>query len=745
MIKQLYSMYDSGNFNLCLQTALKNFNSRTRNKSAVMDMVLKIISDYNQFLTSDSVKTIYDFRRFYVENNTLTKFFDKAVKEIIGKNFSVKNPAKRTGETCFPAVASTQAAIYTIKTVDARSSKSILKRLCPYQTQIIDITGSALFSWLNSKNSLEQNTLNLSVPTTPAIPIFWEPSCYSFIIEDSFNKEVNSKVEGDSMGIAVLISLFSLLFNEPVPVDTASTGIVKRDGSILPVHSIKEKLVAIKRERDYITRIVISNKQEFPENPPQFQYIRVNHIQDVIENIFPNFLNSVQPCCLASFIFFASNTKSNSTPNITIDLKNVIHNIKIQYQDYLIDTCMDNCRVLINYIQSAINGEESESKKRRGTDKRIEHLFQCYWKLGACCCHKGNIGESRKYFEMAQTLYNQNRSIIEPKDYYNFQNNYAVLLKDIFCYQEAEKLHLKIDHELTVKEFPKQYISENLSSLSQLYLAQHRYKEAKELQLKALEFIDIEEQHRNLGYLAQIYARAGDFCKAEESLKEAKEFIQQIVSKNVRSRQLDFYNWIESEYLYRFCTSSSNFNQKLTGCYDRFCNLYEQYENITHFSHGLINKFCSLGILFFGEHQRGLELLRKSENFFDNQLDPMMQLLGVTVRIEKIAAWLNTFDSIFPTPLPYKERINNMAPFSAERLDVPEPINLDIKQEVQKVIQGLSSQQNIRAFFQTDIKQLERYIADEPDSISHTLNYEVDNNFHRLFKTLKTINKKIPY
>ncbi len=749
MIKQLYSMYDAGNFNLCLQTALGNFNSRTKNKSAVMEIVLKIIQAHNQFLTLESIKTIYDFRRSYAEENTLASSFDEAVKEIFQGSFSVKIPAGQAeqaeqsgqaGQACFPAVSSTQASIYTIKIADTRSS-SILKKLSPCENQLLDITGAALFSWINSRNNSEQKTLNLSVPTVPtvpttpttpatpaiasiaAIPIYWTPSYYTFIIEDSFQKEVNSKIHGDSMGIAMVTALFSVIFSLDMPLDIASTGIVKRDGSILPVCSIKEKLAAIKRERDYIKRVLISDAQTLPENPPDFEYIRIKHIQDIIENVFPDFVKLSKVSLLSSLIDAGSDIKSN----IRIDLQNGINNIKRQYQDYLIDTCMDNCKLLISYIESEINraGAANSYKKIRGTDRRIEHLFQCYWKLGACCCHKGNIGESAKYFETAEALYNQNRSIIEPKDYYNFQNNYAVLLKDIFCYQEAEQLHFKIDKELKAKELPQKYISENLSSLSQLYLAQHRYKEAESLQLKALEFIDSEDQHRNSGYLAQIYARAGDFDKAEQSLNEAQELIEQIIDDDVKSRQLDFYHWIESEYLYRFCTSISNVNQTLNRCYDRFCTLSKQYENITHFSHGLINKFCSLGILFFGEHERGLELLRKSEDFFDNQIEPMMKLLGVTVRIEKIAAWFQVM--------------------AEDRFCVTSIINSAIKQEVQKVIQGLSLQQNIRAFFDADIKRLEKYIEEPSDHTAHTLNSGFDNNFNNLSDILKSINKKIPY
>ncbi|MBF0243441.1 MAG: hypothetical protein HQK64_13330 [Desulfamplus sp.] len=683
--RELNLIYQSGNFNACIQKALKILKQQTTNNHAVMELIRKIVFEHHHFLTKITLDEINNF----IGDEPL--FFSQHIEPY--ENIENRDIENKIGQSCFPAVGLNDSAIYTLKVVD-RDKYGLLKSLSHSESQLLDITGAALFLWLNGKNGLEQKNRESSISNIATIPIIWDPSSYTFIVEDSFNKEANHKVEGSSMGIALLIALFSLLFKEPVPLDIASSGVVRRDGEILPVESIEKKLEAIKRERDFITKIIISDKQKLPENPPEFEYIRVKNVQDVVENLFYNLIRLSLHSLLISLI--------NCGSNIKIDLQKEINKMERQYQDYLIDTCMDSCHLLISYIESDINKSEQNSNRAKGTDIRIEYLFRCYWKLGACYCHKGNISQSTKYFDMAKRLYNENRTTIEPKDYYNFQNSYAVLLKDMFCYQEAESVHLKIDQELRSKELPLKYVGENLSSLSQLYLAQHRYKDAEPLQLKALEYIAVEEQHRNFGYLAQIYIRAKDFDRAQEALKEAKELIEKIFDQDLKTKQLAFYHWIESEYLYKRACSSK---QELHKNYERFCSFYKQYKNIAHFSHGLINKFCGLGIALLGDHTTGFELLRKSEEFFDNQIDPMMRLLGVTLSIEKILLRFQYGASDF-----------------------------DINGEITKIINALSLQENIRAFFEKDIKELE-------DSNS----YESDKKFEPILKILISINKKIPY
>ncbi|MBF0231389.1 MAG: hypothetical protein HQK63_17650, partial [Desulfamplus sp.] len=240
--------------------------------------------------------------------------------------------------------------------------------------------------------------------------------------------------------------------------------------------------------------------------------------------------------------------------------------------------------------------------------------------------------------------------------------------------------------------------------------------QALTLQKQALKWIDIAEQHRNYGYLAQIYTAMGAFDKAEESLEHARELIDRIQDISTKTKQLDFYHWIESEYLYRRVAC---LKRKPGKYHDRFSSLCRQYENITHFSHGLTNKFCGLGMIIFKEPEAGLQLLNKAEDYFDAQIDPMMALLGVTVRIEKVFAWC----------------------------DVKSPFNQNIVDEIEKVINALSVQKNIREFFYKDIKILQKSLSGRRESLRdcYPASGEISEAWQPVLKILHAINHRIPY
>ncbi len=85
-----------------------------------------------------------------------------------------------------------------------------------------------------------------------------------------------------------------------------------------------------------------------------------------------------------------------------------------------------------------------------------------------------------------------------------------------------------------------------------------------------------------------------------------------------------------------------------------------------------------------------------------------MALLGVTVRAEKISAWYHC----------------NM--------------NMGTKGNVQKVIDGLSVQKNIKEYFTPDIKLLEKYISNRLNSVNSADPFDI-------IKVLNSITHKIPY
>ncbi|MBF0233092.1 MAG: tetratricopeptide repeat protein [Desulfamplus sp.] len=674
MIRTINTLYGAGNFNECLQKSLKNFNAFMGVQSSVIKIVIKILSDHHKYLTATSFQTVRAFRESYRHNDSFAECMDRA----IGTNKDQASPDLNQldpGQSCFPVAGTTDGAVYLLEILDTRHSGVPSRSLTSDENHLLDIIGAVLFSYYNQQNSSDHKNHRKT------LPYLWNPSSYTFTIKDSFGKEVNNNVEGSSMGLAMLISLASLISGQPVPICIASTARIDRNGQIRSVESMEKKLTAIKTERDYITRILISNEQQLPENHPEFEYVRVKNISDVMESVFENTVSLIP-----------------SASHLQIDLKEGINIMEGQYIKYIIDTCISNCYFIIDYIENAIN---SEPKKIQGTDIRLEYLFCCYWKLGACYCHKGNINKSEKYLKKAEVFFDKNKSSIDSNKYYNFKNNLAVLLKDIFRYEDAEKVHVEINQDFTAER----YLGKNLSSLSQLYLAQHQYEKAKKCQKDALKYIETGEHHRNHGYITQIYTRMGDFKKAEKSLEQALTHIDKIQDTETKTKQLYFYHWIESEHLYRKVAS---LKRKPAKYYDRFTALYKEYETIAAFPHGLINKFCGLGMLLFKKPDKGLQLLEKSEDFFDKQNDPMMALLGVTVRVEKISAW-------------YKFKID-----------------MDIKGDVQKVIDGLSVNKDIKKYFTPDIKLLEKYISNKCNSVNSADPLVI-------IEVLNSITHKIPY
>ncbi|OQY09390.1 MAG: hypothetical protein B6I30_09930 [Desulfobacteraceae bacterium 4572_187] len=208
--------------------------------------------------------------------------------------------------------------------------------------------------------------------------------------------------------------------------------------------------------------------------------------------------------------------------------------------------------------------------------------------------------------------------------------NFAVLLKDIFRYREAEALHLRIKEKIERIGGLNHEKGKNLSSLAQLYLAQRRSSDAEKLQEQAISLILEEERHRNYGYLAQVHMRAGDLEKAKESLDQADFLIKQSSGKD---RANPFYDWIRAEYLYR---CQITLKVSLKAYLREFAPILSRYPKITWYVPGLIHKFAGLSLIDAGDEAGGLEKLDGVARFFDAWRDhPVLGLLGATVRIER--------------------------------------------------------------------------------------------------------------
>ena len=540
------------------------------------------------------------------------------------KNLPVDHRERnRCGSLDFP-VAATMGYIREIRLSNRDSSS-----LTPKRTALLDTVGSAVCS------ALQERVSRL---------VLWHPQRYDFVLTDAFERE-DTRVDGDSMGLPLALALYSLITGTPVPRDVSATGRVMRDGTIRPVSSLKQKLAALERERWFVNRVLVSHQQKMDAGTASLNMIRVATLKEALDYVFPH-----------------------APEHITadIDLNRELENVKRQYDQYLIDTCIENTTGLIKYLEAPRHAIPK--------DRAVEALFRCYWRRGSCHCHKGAVQNTRSDLQKAETLYRENPGLILETDYWGSRINYAVLLKDIFRYKDAEYLHHHIQEGITRTGGLNHEKGKNIGSLSQLYLARGRFQKALDRQKEAMGMIREEDAHRNYGYLAQIQMRSGNLSGAKQSLKKASALLEE---QGARGSAKTFYAWIFSEYLYRHIQTL-----KVPGKrhYSQVKYLLDKYPDTVSYVHALIRKFSGLAMILLGDHDGGLKLLEEAIDFFDGRSDPMLRLLGVSVRVEK-SLWLI-------------------------QKGQPENMNRDLR----KIAKDLEIQSDIKHYFQKEIEILHQYL-----------------------------------
>ena len=405
----------------------------------------------------------------------------------------------KPGRICFPVVTSI-GLVREIRFTNGTGSD-----LTPNRIEMLDQVGSPVFEVLRQK-------LNRM--------FLWRPEQYHHHILNTFERE-DPQVDGESLGLPLALALYSHMTQISVPPDLSATGRLMRDGTIRPISGLNKKIQALKQEREFVERVLVSAQQEIDEIIPGINLIGAETIDEAIAEAFPSGAVSV-------------------SISAEIDLEGEVTKTERQYGDYLIDTCIKNASELIRHI---------ESGKRIPADKAVPALFKCYWRRGSCYCHKGDVKKTEANLKKANRLYENNKGLIHEQDYWNSRVNYAVLLKDIFRYDEAEKLHLRIQKSIERMGGLDHEKGKNLSSLSQLYLAQGRFLDAETLQKKAIKQVREKDFHRNYGYLAQVHMRSGRFRQAKYSLDRSAELFKRA---SVKAQNNPFHDWILSEYLYRY-------------------------------------------------------------------------------------------------------------------------------------------------------------------------------------------------
>ena len=575
LLKQLEQ---EGSINAFIHVAVDYFDRIKIVEPELMNVILMYLDRYIDLITPESFKKLEKLPSQKITTYDLQKYLKYQQRKLI---------SDRTSQMYFPVIASA-GQIKEITVGNAGRS-----RLTPKRLQQMDEVGSAVFS------ALEKYTGRI---------LFFHPNDYFFMVSNTFGNE-DPDVDGRSMDLALGLSLVSFLTQIPLPFNVSATGMVIRSGKVCDVEGIEEKLKTLRRERHFINKVIISIDQEICECPTDLELIPVDRIDDAISKCFPD------PAAFSE-VFTG------------IDVPSEVERIKNQYDLYLIDTCIRNSNQIIKYLKS----KNCDLPK----EQVFNSLFTCYWRKGSCHCHKGDVRKATSELKKASALYEKQistikKKVIDEEKYLNSQISYAVLLKDIYRYTAAESLHLEIQDQIKKNNCTAHLEGKNLSSLSQLHLAQSRFDEAEKYQKKALKLINTLDLHRNYGYLAQIYMRTGELKKAERTLEKVKQLLGQAPPDDQR-KNLPFYHSFLAEFLYRKILAMK---RKSTKTFDSLFTISEKYKTIDRYVPGLIHKWAGLGMLLQGEEDKGLQKLSEVAGFFDEQISPMYKLIGAGVHAQR--------------------------------------------------------------------------------------------------------------
>jgi len=406
------------------------------------------------------------------------------------------------------------------------------------------------------------------------------------------------EITGSSLGLPLLLALFSCICKEPLPIAIAASAELGPAGELLPVGDIEAKIAALQAERYYVKRILVAAEQKCEICPPEIEICRYRDIFTLLSELFP-------PKICAGI-------------DLVLDVDKTIALIEDEYDRQQREICIANATALIN---------SAATKMKKGA------LFSAFSCRGAAHCHRGEIGPSRRDFNTANKIYKRSPQLIDDHQYFDMRNRTGVALKDVFRYREAREIHEENCREFVRLGANAVIRAANISSLSQLSGAMGEYSEAIKLQKEALKLLrqSGEDLARNYGYLADIQTRAGNFERAKSALAKAREYPEGQSNSSGSGRSVPFLDWFEAQLLYRQLEKSRKrkrfFLQKLQ-------HLREAHPEVTFHAPAMLHKFVNLGELLCRD-QAALNRLDELIDFLSAQADSTYHLLAATVRIER--------------------------------------------------------------------------------------------------------------
>ncbi|WP_419656070.1 tetratricopeptide repeat protein [Desulfosarcina variabilis str. Montpellier] len=635
---------DSGNINTLIATAVNNWETLAGFKDWILRRILFYLNRCPQHISAASRTKLRSLDQNVIEPSLLRPL----------KKSSQQNAFSPIGRIWFPVVAN-NGMMRELVVVNGGKAHMPKQRLWQ-----LDRVGAAVCAVVEKRSGLPQ---------------WWDPRNYHFMILDHLGTE-DLQVKGTSMDLPLAIALYSFLTKEPIPSNISATGHVDRYGQLGSVEGISEKVKAIIKERSTISRLWVAHSQKDIISQKTIESYPCKSLFDVITKVFKS-----------------TPDLSNLAGPVIVDEQ--LKLIQSQYSGKMINSCMENAIRLITHLETDVLMPPQELS--------IPALFEAYWRKGCCHCHLGEVRETFQELTNAEKIYRRykRKGLVRELKYLEMQNSYAVALKDTFQYKEAERIHKKVEKafERCIDSLPH-HRAKNLSSLSQLYDAMGRYKEASALQRRVLKMIRTEDRHRNYGYLGMIYSRWGKFPQARKAFVKAS----QCLKKYGKSIDYKFYWLYQVELAFRQAISRKR--RKIKAFNDLYAIVKAHFPIVECWQSSLAQKYFGLAKLQYDNPEEGMACLERAVAYFETCEPFMYRLLESSIR----------------------------APMSIWMLENEWKVML--RENVSSIVKCLEIQPNVAIYFKSERRILTRWLG---------MRKQNAKSKEELKTSLLNICRKIPY
>jgi tetratricopeptide (TPR) repeat protein len=246
---------------------------------------------------------------------------------------------------------------------------------------------------------------------------------------------------GRSAGAAAAVAYTSLLIGEPVPEGVAVTGAVSLDGAIEKVAAVEEKLRAVFRERPGLSSVYVPAGQA----PSDDRAREVGTLAEMIDLVF-------------------GREATSSLPAKAISVEATVRRGLHLYEK---SNDFTAARYVLESALDAIRGHRGEDV---APDRYRLEEFLCLWRLASCLVQLGDTEAAGGLYEEARplgaTLWRE--QILDPRHHLGFMGNLAVYLRDVYRFEDAERLLVDTIQSQRMLRQSKRELARTLGNLGEL-------------------------------------------------------------------------------------------------------------------------------------------------------------------------------------------------------------------------------------------------------------------------------------